>query len=652
MNSQTPQTLRNYLKNSLALLLLSIAWFLVDQRHAVDATYKIFILLFGLTFGAIVFLWLKKPDLGNRQPARENSLLYKITVLSGILLTLLFHALPIRFLQAGSARLVILTGWSLFCGFLVSRRGSAKSPWSVFLTVLLMGGVFYRIGAFVNEVSSSPFSLGWSEGSRIYNASLFFAQKIYGQKLPLPVLHPSRYLLQSLPFLFGIKSILIHRLWQVVLWIGMTAWGSWLMASRLAGQKKAIVFWLSAFLFLFFFQGAVYYHLMVCVIVTLIGYSSEKPWKTLLFVILASIWAGISRINWLPVPALLAVSIFLLETPLDQQKIGAYLKFPILWTLIGGAVGYASKQVYQAISNENAAVFDSAFSSQLLWARLFPNATFIFGILLAVGLASLPIFVFACLRLRATRTARIHWLRMLGLAGILLVFLAGGILVSLKIGGGGDLHNLDAYLVFLALICLSVILGHVKPEPPEVLPQICACNHVPAFLLALVVFVPVWFAFMRSGNWNLRPDTDQQTNLAQIQQAVKLLNEEPGQILFVTERQLITMGAIEGVELVPDYEKVFLMEMAMGNNQAYLQRFYRQLDEHQFKAILMEPISTSIQAPWKSFAEENNSYVRNVILPMLMDYQLALSWNNGEINLLIPNGEQQLMDRLKAIQND
>ncbi len=87
----------------------------------------------------------------------------------------------------------------------------------------------------------------------------------------------------------------------------------------------------------------------------------------------------------------------------------------------------------------------------------------------------------------------------------------------------------------------------------------------------------------------------------------------------------------------------------MGNNQQYLQHFYDLLDQHYYKAIVMEPINTSIQQTWKSFAEENNAYVRNVILPLLMDYQLALSWDDGEINLLIPNGESELLQGLQSL---
>ncbi len=651
MSTNKQVDLSEYLRNSLFFLLFSLAWYLFDQRNYRNLWFFVFLSAFFLVGLALAFLLVRKPNIFTKHEDKKGFVILRKPAWTAVLLVVLFFTIPLGLLDAGSARFVLMVGWSLVCGFLVAWFLPSQNPYYVFVSVLLIGGASYRIGAFVNEISNSPFSLGWSEGSRIYNASLFFSETIYGKKLPLPVLHPSRYLMQAVPFLLGIKSILIHRLWQVLLWIGMTAWAAWLMARKLGNGIKVPLFWLSAYLFLFFFQGAVYYHLMVCVIVILLGYQKGKPWRNLIFVVIASIWAGISRINWIPVPALLVVSLYLLDEPVGERGLIDYLKWPLVWSLVGVVAAFGSKYFYQSISGENPAVFDSAFSSQLIWRRLLPNATFSLGILAAIGIVSLPILLQSFLVLRKQYAGRLHWLRGLGLVGILLVFFAGGVLVSLKIGGGGDLHNLDAFLVFLALICLGIISGRLVPEDPESSIQEFSLEKIPVFLLILLCFVPVWFAFMRGGRWNFQPRQDEAVKLEQIQTAMDILNKEPGPILYVTERQLLTMGAIEGVEMVPEYEKVFLMEMAMGNNHEYLEEFYRLLNEHHFKAILMEPISTNIQLEWKSFAEENNSYVRNVILPMLMDYQLALSWDNGEINLLIPNGKPELMQELSEISN-
>ena len=66
-------------------------------------------------------------------------------------------------------------------------------------------------------------------------------------------------------------------------------------------------FWaLVAWAFCYLLIGPVYYHLLVAALLVLWGYDRRHPWRTTLVVLLASIWAGISRINWFPVPGMLA----------------------------------------------------------------------------------------------------------------------------------------------------------------------------------------------------------------------------------------------------------------------------------------------------------------------------------------------------------
>lgn len=639
-----------FLRHYLLLVVLAGLWLLFDNRHEINIWYKFYLIL---TFVAgLLFVLLKKIRFSCLERVTftlPKGILVLITALLMSGLVVAFFVFPTGLFLTGSMRLMSSLLFAGFFAFLFTFQDEKTAPYLAFILIFTSLGVFYRIAAFVPEVQSSPFSLGWSEGSRIYNASLFFSEKVYGQKLPLPVLHPSRYLMQSIPFFFGTDSIFIHRLWQALLWIGMTAWGAWLLAKKLGKGLKVPIFWLSAFLFLFFMQGAVYYHLMVCVIIMLIGYRKGQPWRTLFFVFIASIWAGISRINWIPVPGLLAVSFYLIDEPLKNQNWFHYLRFPIIWSVIGIAAGWFAKQGYVLVSGEDASFFDSAFSSQLLWSRLFPNSTFVLGILPAILITVLPLLVLTLLYIRKNKELNIHWLRCLGLIGTLSVFFAGGVLVSLKIGGGGDLHNLDAFLVFFAVISLSLLSGKLTAEGDKNSVTPFSISLAPHFLLLLICFVPVWFAFMRSGNWRIQDKNETYSRLQSLQNAIDLVNQEPGEILFITERQLLTLGALEGVTIQPEYEKVFLMEMAMGNNQQYLQHFYDLLDQHYYKAIVMEPINTSIQQTWKSFAEENNAYVRNVILPLLMDYQLALSWDDGEINLLIPNGESELLQGLQSL---
>jgi len=53
---------------------------------------------------------------------------------------------------------------------------------------------------------------------------------------------------------------------------------------------------------------------------------------------------------------------------------------------------------------------------------------------------------------------------------------------------------------------------------------------------------------------------------------------------------------IEGVPLVPDYELVTLMEMAMSGNMGYLDQFYADLHRQRFALIIARRQGTGIQS--------------------------------------------------------
>ncbi len=631
-----------FIRHWLLLIGAACFWFLWDSRYtrnlwfkAVAAALLVCVILFFLT-------WKTSLDQLRKLPApKTTKWVWAAFIAGAVALVILFFNLKFHLLAYGSGRFALVVGFSGVFALLLSRDGRV-SPYLTFAQCLLVFGVLYRAAAFLPEIQTGPFSLGWSEGSRFYNASLFTSEKIYGTKLPLPVLHPSRYLMQALPFFVGIRSILFHRAWQVALWLGMTLWGSWLLAKRLLPSGKTSAAWLTALLFLFFFQGAVYYHLMVCVVLVLLGYKRGKPLRTLLFVLLASAWAGISRVNWMPVPGVLAVGQYLLDESFDGKRWLKYMLWPVIWVVGGLAVAFVSKQGYSAISGEDPALFDSAFSSALLWRRLLPNATFFLGILPAIILVTLPGVGLLWQKFRQKALPAMHWLRRLGLAGILGVFFAGGLVVSVKIGGGGDLHNMDAFLVLWAVIVGGVLAMADKSAQTS---EESASAPNRRFWLAMAVIIPVFFAFQRAGSWSFGSARAQGTELDELKKAVAVLQENGGEVLFISERQLLTFGELD-LKVVPEYEKVFLMEMAMGNNQDYLRGFQHKLEEHAFTAIISDALSANIQGSERGFADENNAWVRQVVLPMLAQYQGVLSWRNGEINLLVPQSETELIQQL------
>lgn len=642
-----PITDRDFWRWYLLFIVACSAWYLFTWRNNTGVWF--FLVLACFLVASILFLIIRKVnfDLIDHLPIRfPDGLIWIITIplVSIAALFSFLHPLQIVYHISGKILILLFTCGISILLFQFSRQKRLAS--TNFLLLFLVGGVIYRIGMFVPDVQSVPFALGWSEGSRYYNASLFLSSSIYHQFISLPVLHPTRYMLQSIPFLVGTDSIRIHRLWQVLLWIGMTGLGSYSFVNKIKPSKKIFGLLLGLWSFIYFFQGAVYYHLMVCVVVVLWGYNVKHPWRTLVFVLIASIWAGLSRVNWWPVPALLAVTLYLLETPVKNKFWIEYLKYPFIWSIVGGAAALLTNRAYAVISKNDVSQFSSSFTSYLVWSRLFPNVTYRPGILLGLLLVVLPLFILLVLKIKNSGLkTSYHWVRILGILGILFAFGIGGIIVSVKIGGGGDLHNLDAFLVFFLLVSVYIITNRFVPEM-DTESSLIKMNFG---LIFLVILIPVLLTLQNKVTWKFKDINQQNKEVQQLQEAIDIINKEPGEVLFITERQLLTFNKIRGVTLVPDYEKVFLMEMVMSHNPAYLEKFQQKIADHEFSAIILDPITTYVETKQDAFWVENNLWVDQVVIPILEDYEVVLSYQHGEVNLLIPRDDDQLFNQLKKI---
>lgn len=504
----------------------------------------------------------------------------------------------------------------------------------LFALIVLAQGLIYQIYGHLTIVTGYPFSIGYSEAGRHYYASLFHAKSLYDMQLPLPFLHPTRYFLMSLPFLFEGLPLWFHRLWQSLLWIGLTAASSILLARRLS-LKGWMRFFVTAWAFLYFFQGAVYYYLHVAVILILAGVSVRRPWRSLLFVILASLWAGASRVNWFPVPAMLAIAIYLLETALDGKG-WRYWLTPFVWGVSGLVAAVISQFAYINISgNADIRTFGSSFTSDLLWNRLLPNETFPMGILPGIALVAAPLII-ALVQMARGRFSNLHPLRWAALFAMLFVLFAGGLIVSVKIGGGADLHNMDAFLVLLALIVTTFFAGHVENETGS--DPAWGQIHWSAAMAAMLV--PILFAVPQIG---FLPGYDHVKAERDIQVLQKAVSDTTagggGEVLFVTERQLLTFGTLINVSLVPEYEQIELMEMAMSGNREYLEKFYSDLKRHRFAIIIAEEQKFTQQKKG-SFVEENKAWVRYIGAPLLCAYKPVESLASTNVQIFVPRPSQ------------
>ncbi len=518
-------------------------------------------------------------------------------------------------------------------------KAIARTSWAMsFAMAVLLDGLVVQTYLIFQPVTDYPFSMGWSEASRFYYGSLPFSRSIYGVQLPLSIWHATRYFLLAIPFFLRGLPLWADRLWQSLLWLGLTALTAWLFIRRMRIKDGLIGWMLGAWFFLYVFQGAVYYHLQVCVILILLGISGQHPWRSLLALCAASFWAGMSRLNWYPVPAMLAIGLYLLEEPRRPgQNFWSYFSTPVLWSVAGLITALAGQAFYIAISgNTDLSAFDSSLHSPLLFYRWLPNDTNPLGIIPGTLLVSLPLvaLIYWSLRspegrARAGDSTAGQSLRWTGLLAMLLVLFLGGLVVSSKIGGGGDLHNMDAYMVLLALVAVYGFARRLEAEPAP--SSVLEGRAWP--LLAALLFVPVAFSLSRFVP-PIQYDRGQASrDLATLNQTVQTYSKS-GQVLFIYERHLLTFGMISHVPIVQDYEVIPLMEMAISGNQAYLNRFDQDLRDHRFAAIVAT--RQNLDAHSGDFAEESALWNERVAYPLLCEYQPELTLRSSNIQVLVP----------------
>jgi hypothetical protein len=533
--------------------------------------------------------------------------------------------------------------WWLILLAMTALKVALRTTWQAgFACATILLGVTYEVLLRFNLVTTYPLSMGWSEGSRYYYASLFFSKSVYGETVPLSSLHPTRYLLQSIPFLIPSLGLPAHRFWQYLLWIILTA-GTAIVLSRRATfpAERAFRWLLAGWYFLYILRVGIYYHLEVMVILPLLFVSARHPWRSLIAVILASLWAGVSRVNWFPMPALIAIAIYLLEVPVSTvapltfKRLMKYLAQPFLWLAAGLASALIAQAAYIPLSGNagNADAFASSFSSALLWDRLWPNESYGLGVVPGILIVTGPLL--AILIVAALRQWKdIHFLRWLGWFGMILALFAGSLVVSTKIGGGGDLHNMDAYATMLGIVAVFFVGGRVQnekgnPEKPVRPWAVITYALVMPFLFLIPIMSPY-------------PKFKQAAIQSGYHQLVETVNElgKKGPVLFINERQMVTFGDVN-VPLVPDYEVVTLMEMAMAGNQPYLDKFYGDLAHHRFAAIIATKQNVGIREEG-SLAEENNTW-NSRISPYILCYygpMLRVDSEITNVEVYVPETEQ------------
>jgi hypothetical protein len=302
-------------------------------------------------------------------------------------------------------------------------------------------------------------------------------------------------------------------------------------------------------------------------------------------------------------------------------------------------------------------IVDMLTRQPLLWYRLLPNPTYPAGILPGLTLAAGPVLYLGT-HLVVTKKWLISRAQAVILFGSLAVAFVVGIVVSAKIGGGADLHNMDIFLI--SVLFLSVLawknggdkaMARPDLQPAAVKITLLLLVLIPAFqqVRAIQPLIKESDQLVRSTLVTLGKDDSRllpshletEQVLAEIQQQVARA-QRSGEVLFMDQRQLLTFGYIPDVPLVVEYEKKLLIDLALSGDEAYFAAFYKDISSQRFSLIVSEPLRTRQEQSQQvagSFVEEDDTWVTWVAEPVLCYYEPIFTNEAVSIQLLVPRQE-------------
>ncbi len=554
---------------------------------------------------------------------------------------------------------------------ILASQGDTLLGWKEILGGFILTASAFSIAVSLQGVSDYPFSLGWSEGNRLWDYSTLFGKHLYDYPPDdniYVLLDSGRLLIGGLPFLFPGLTIQMARLWVgLILVIPYFLIG--IAAFRTRNRTNRLWPFMILWLFLFLKQGPIHSPLVIAAALTILVWD-RSLWISIPIIIYAGYFAQMSRFTWLFAPALWIGMLELAGASLLNGKLGrthwvraialgasgvfgGYLLPKLLPLLNRPAMDVAGIGEQIASSGLNPEFVTNAVSDQpLLWYRLLPNSTYETGILLGLAIAVLPVIILL-VWLSAAKKWPLNIWQKLAIVTPLLAFLVVGLIASTKIGGGGDLHNLDMFLIGLAFTAV-IAWYHGGRE------VILNPNQLPVWIkivviAALVLPAVIPWRQMRSHQFGeeastlvvltdapdeksldlLPSDEKVEHALVKIRDAVAVAKEN-GEVLFLDQRQLLTFGYVTDVPLVPEYEKKVLMNEALSANAEYFQPFYKDLAAHRFSLIISERLFTPIKDSSFEFGEENNAWVTWVANPLLCYYQEESTLKDVGVQLFVP----------------
>jgi hypothetical protein len=391
--------------------------------------------------------------------------------------------------------------------------------------------------------------------------------------------------------------------------------------SPLRDEKGASrLVWLMVLWGMFFLlQGPVYYHVLLGIFAIPWFYNPKKPFLILALVVAGSIWEGLCRVNWFIMPACVAILLYFFTEPVSGKKLWSYLRWPLVYLVVGGLASFGSYLVFIKATGNVIPFLDPRMHYAYFLYKLWSNTGFM-GLLPGIVLFCLPVLSVVLYAIWKNKY-QLHWLRWLAIAGMLIVFFAGSTLVSIRAGGGYDLHNYDSLLLLLFMCGCFFGLNAVSQEKPGRQEKAVLTNY--GILFSLLA-ISILFSY-HPGQATPTTKTDQ--SAAAIQQITTLIkqNAQAGHpVLFIDDRQLLVYGMISGMQIYVPYDKIELEEMAMARNSAYSQKFSTDIKNQKYSLIVSEVLPKWLKPFNKKQFErdwyENNVWVDVVSTPVLTYY--------------------------------
>ncbi|NMB61976.1 MAG: hypothetical protein GYA18_06510 [Chloroflexi bacterium] len=525
--------------------------------------------------------------------------------------------------------------------YLFYRGNISKYKISNFFPSLIILASSLLLSNRLRLIVNYPFSLSWSEGNRFWDYSLFLRKNHYhsapGSNIAA-FLDIGRQSLWGIAFVFRDLSISGLRAWNAILYF----LPPFIFGVLIFKNKRIhfpILLLLGLWTYVFLSQGPIYAPLLICAILILISVEVPIFPISLLLVTIAGFYVNLTRFTWIIAPPVWAFLLFYFKEKHSSLKTRNLKGFSAaFFGLIGALVlpNFIKFDTSSIILEENTSpeILESItkiFSNQdLLWNRLLPSKTFPLGILPALFILVIPLFVILMNYFRKTQQSPTNVEKFYILSSSIGFLLIGSV-VSVKVGGGSNLHNMDMFL----LTVLIVFRLFWNDGLADWFNSVISTSSVPVYMILFLLLYLNIQPILTVSPVKLPSAEVIDSSLSSIQNEINNRKAE-GEILFIDQRQLVTFNEITGVEMVGEYEKKLMMNEALSGNTAYFNKFYTDLKNKRFSLIISEPLNITYQEDETSYGEENDAYVKWVSEPLFCYYEALETFSQVGVELLIP----------------